>query len=88
LPETSCTCIPRKSTPRRPPKGTGKTSTIAAAIRALVEGGARVLVSAYTNSAVDNILVKLAQLEVSLTPSVSVFRGKGGRVWLVGWLVG
>lgn len=46
------------------PPGTGKTSTIAAAVRALVAGGASVLVTAYTNSAVDNILLKLAQLEV------------------------
>ncbi len=44
--------------------GTGKTSTIAAAIRALTASGASVLVTAYTNSAVDNILLKLAQLEV------------------------
>jgi hypothetical protein len=44
--------------------GTGKTSTIAAAIRALSSTGARVLVSAYTNSAVDNILLKLAGLGV------------------------
>ena len=45
-------------------RGLHKTSTIAAAIRALVASGARVLVSAYTNSAVDNILIKLAQLQV------------------------
>jgi len=44
--------------------GTGKTSTIAAAIRALAAAGASVLVSAYTNSAVDNILLKLARLGV------------------------
>lgn len=44
--------------------GTGKTSTIAAAIRALIAAGCSVLVSAYTNSAVDNILLKLVQLGV------------------------
>ena len=42
--------------------GTGKTSTIAAAIMALLHLGKSVLVSAYTNSAVDTILVKLAAL--------------------------
>lgn len=40
--------------------GTGKTSTIVHAIRALVSSGASVLVAAYTNSALDNILLKLA----------------------------
>jgi DNA replication ATP-dependent helicase Dna2 len=40
--------------------GTGKTSTIVHAIRALVASGASVLVAAYTNSALDNILIKLA----------------------------
>ena len=42
--------------------GTGKTSTIAAAIMALLHLGKSVLVSAYTNSAVDTILAKLAAL--------------------------
>jgi DNA replication ATP-dependent helicase Dna2 len=39
--------------------GTGKTSTIVHAIRALVASGASVLVTSYTNSALDNILLKL-----------------------------
>lgn len=39
--------------------GTGKTSTIVEAVRALVARGRRVLISSYTNSAVDNILLKL-----------------------------
>ena len=39
--------------------GTGKTSMIVEAVRALVASGRRVLVSSYTNSAVDNILLKL-----------------------------
>lgn len=42
--------------------GAGKTSTIAAAVMALLSLGKSVLVSAYTNSAVDTILVKLAGL--------------------------
>lgn len=44
--------------------GTGKTSTIMQAIRALVSSGASVLVAAYTNSALDNILIKLAEAGV------------------------
>jgi hypothetical protein len=39
--------------------GTGKTSTIVHAVRALVASGASVLVTSYTNSALDNILLKL-----------------------------
>ena len=54
--------------------GTGKTSTIAAAIRALVAAGARVLVSAYTNSAVDNVLLKLAEGGEEGVPPVPLVR--------------
>eukprot|EP00850_Spirogloea_muscicola_P015616 SM000121S26013 [mRNA] locus=s121:324911:332644:+ [translate_table: standard] len=41
--------------------GTGKTVTIMHAVCALVEGGQSVLLSSYTNSALDNILMKLKE---------------------------
>ncbi|GLI58557.1 hypothetical protein VaNZ11_000304 [Volvox africanus] len=45
--------------------GTGKTTTIVHIIRALVETRATILVASYTNSAVDNILMKLIGTPVS-----------------------
>eukprot|EP00798_Chlamydomonas_sp_ICE-L_P015376 gene15376-21461_t len=40
--------------------GTGKTTTIVRIIQALISAGRSVLLTSYTNSAVDNILIKLA----------------------------
>jgi DNA replication ATP-dependent helicase Dna2 len=44
------------------PPGTGKTTVIAHAVRELVARGKRVLVSAFTNTAVDTILTKLLEV--------------------------
>lgn len=41
--------------------GAGKTSTLVAAVRMLRAAGATLLLSAYTNSAVDNLLRKLVE---------------------------
>lgn len=44
--------------------GTGKTTTIACLVRLLVALGKSVLVTSYTHSAVDNILLKLIPVSV------------------------
>lgn len=46
--------------------GTGKTTTIAFIIRALVEKGKSVLLTSYTHTAVDNILLKLRGDDMSV----------------------
>jgi DNA replication ATP-dependent helicase Dna2 len=46
--------------------GTGKTTTIAHIIRALVSQGKSVLLASYTHSAVDNILLKLKDDEIPI----------------------
>lgn len=46
--------------------GTGKTSTMVHAVKALLMRGASILLTSYTNSAVDNLLIKLkAQVMIS-----------------------
>ncbi len=42
--------------------GTGKTTTIACLVRALVTRGNTILLTSYTHSAVDNILLKLKEV--------------------------
>ena len=46
--------------------GTGKTTTIAHIIRALVSQGKSVLLTSYTHTAVDNILLKLKEDDISI----------------------
>jgi len=45
--------------------GTGKTAATVAAVAAAVACGARVLVASYTNAAVDNVMLRLADLGVA-----------------------
>ena len=46
--------------------GTGKTTTIAALARLLAARRKRVLIASYTNSAVDNILLKLQKVRIEI----------------------
>lgn len=46
--------------------GTGKTTTIAEVIKALVSQGKSILLTSYTHSAVDNILAKIQHLAVKM----------------------
>lgn len=47
--------------------GTGKTSTMVHAVKALLIRGASILLTSYTNSAVDNLLVKLKAQVISIS---------------------
>lgn len=47
--------------------GTGKTSTMVHAVKALLIRGASVLLTSYTNSAVDNLLLKLKSQVISIS---------------------
>jgi len=44
--------------------GTGKTTTITALIEILIKNNKKVLISSYTNTAVDNILLKLQEKNI------------------------
>ena len=45
--------------------GTGKTSTLSLIVRALIARGQTVMITSYTHSAVDNLLIKLLESKVS-----------------------
>jgi len=53
--------------------GTGKTSTLSLIVRALIARGQTVMITSYTHSAVDNLLIKL--LESKFSPSFVVRLG-------------
>lgn len=65
--------------------GTGKTSTIVQAIKGLVAQGKSVLLTSYTNSAVDNVLLKLLQEGVQF---LRLGRAESVHPLLQGWTVG
>jgi len=44
--------------------GTGKTTTITALIEILIKNNKKVLITSYTNTAVDNILLKLEEKNI------------------------
>ncbi|PJF16535.1 hypothetical protein PSACC_03651 [Paramicrosporidium saccamoebae] len=46
--------------------GTGKTTTLVALVRTLISQGAKILISSYTHSAVDNLLTKIRATGVSV----------------------
>lgn len=52
--------------------GTGKTSTMVHAVKALLIRGTSILLTAYTNSAVDNLLIKL-KAQVSMHAYYNIF---------------
>lgn len=64
--------------------GTGKTSTMVHAVKALLMRGVSILLTSYTNTAVDNLLIKLkSQVTISaifyLSRSVYYFSQKKKR---------
>ncbi|KAL0046566.1 hypothetical protein WJX82_003944 [Trebouxia sp. C0006] len=65
--------------------GTGKTSTIVQAIKGLLAQGRSVLLTSYTNSAVDNVLLKLLQEGL---PFLRLGRPKSVHPMLQGWTLG
>ena len=53
--------------------GTGKTTTITCLVEVLVAQGKSVLLTSYTHSAVDNILLKLKQVHVAVNQVPPLF---------------
>jgi len=63
--------------------GTGKTTTVAEIIKALVDRGKSVLLTSYTHSAVDTILIKLLNADFQvLRIGNSDKVGASARIWL------
>ena len=58
--------------------GTGKTATLSLIVRALVARGERVLLTSYTHSAVDNLMVKL--IDEGVHPTFALRLGAPGSV--------
>lgn len=50
--------------------GTGKTSTMVHAVKALLLRGGSILLTSYTNTAIDNLLLKLKAEVWNIMPSV------------------
>jgi len=75
----------QRATPVWGPPGTGKTHFLAAAILALAAAAARagkpfrVLVTAFTHAAIENLLRKIAALRAALPPDRAVVIGKAKR---------
>ena len=65
--------------------GTGKTSTIVQAIKGLLTQGRSVLLTSYTNSAVDNVLLKLLQERL---PFLRLGRQESVHPLLQAWTLG
>ena len=65
--------------------GTGKTSTIVQAIKGLIAQGKSMLLTSYTNSAVDNVLLKLLQEGVHF---LRLGRTESVHPMLQGWTLG
>ena len=61
--------------------GTGKTSTMVYAVKAFLMRGASILLTSYTNSAVDNLLIKLkAQVTFVIITSENMVGWQYGEI--------
>jgi superfamily I DNA and/or RNA helicase len=67
--------------------GTGKTSTLSFVIRTLVARGQRILITSYTNAAVDNLMNKLVESGVSAAVMGRLGSAESSDVSLEGYVV-